>query len=461
MPISLGVIETKLNNGDFATLTELESYTKRMVDNFKRYYPKDSAMWSDSEKIRKAISNHMKHLNPAYKKDKNYTARPTSLPPSEPEDGDAEAVETSQVGADDGTKDEEGEEDADGDGDEEEDDEDDEDEEDEDDDEDDDEDEPIVLPKRRGPGRPPKNPEAHARKMAAKLAKQAKADSKYVKVKYKDLSFQQAQEKILEEIIRKRDPEEEDLRQFEVFITLPPKTLKDYYQIIEEPIALRRLQSMVRGGARDGAAGVSEFKSWAAFEDKVGLLWKNCRTYNDDGSAIFMLSEDLEKFFHAQLAEAKAHVSEPKTIRLKLKSGDSDAKTTTMIRVRSRVGSVGSPAPLTGRSAGSQPGESQGALPNQILQRTRSVSAASPSPSVANGKAEDSKAPSEQPVAAGGATPASSTAALPEVPPKPPKPYEPIWKLPHRQPGKLGMFSAPFMPHLVSVSLTKINVRRS
>jgi hypothetical protein len=453
MPISLETIEAKLENGDFANLTELESYTKRMVDNLKKYYPKDGTMWSDAEKIRKAISNHMKHLNPAYKRDKNYQARATSLPPSEPEEETAGA-QTGQADADGDDDDDdanaEGEEEAveaeeadgngDGDGggeeeEEEEDDEGDDDEDDEDEEEEDEDDEPIVLPKRRGPGRPPKNPEAHARKMAAKLAKQARADSKFAKAKYKDLGFQQAQEKILEEMIRSRDPEDPELRLFEVFINLPPKTLKDYYQIIDEPIALRSLQSMVRGGARGSSAGGTEFKTWAAFEEKVSLLWKNCRTYNDDASAIFSLSEDLEKFFYGQLADAKAHVSEPKTIRLKVKAGDSEAKPTTMIRVRSRMGSVGSPAPVTGQSSGSQRAESQGAPSKPHLDRTRSASAASPVPATANGKVEDGKVSSDH--GANDATPAASTPA-PTEPPKPPKPYEPIWKSAHRQPGKLG-----------------------
>jgi hypothetical protein len=67
------------------------------------------------------------------------------------------------------------------------------------------EEEPVlVIPKRRGPGRPPKNPVLHAQKMAAKAAMQGKADSQYQNVPYKGLNFQQAQEKIVEELLRKK-----------------------------------------------------------------------------------------------------------------------------------------------------------------------------------------------------------------------------------------------------------------
>lgn len=57
---------------------------------------------------------------------------------------------------------------------------------------------------RRGPGRPPKNPVAHAKKVASRPPA-GKADHHYENVPFKGLSFQQAQEKVIEEMIRKKD----------------------------------------------------------------------------------------------------------------------------------------------------------------------------------------------------------------------------------------------------------------
>lgn len=208
LPISLELIEDKLNAGEFATLTELESYCKRMVTNAKEYFPRNSQMYDDAERVRKALSNYMVKNNPAYQT-KGYTAVPTPLPPDDPDDGngndnaeeeeDAEGEEEEEQSdaepsdADDGD-------DVDGEGEPE-------DEEDDDEDEEDEEEEEVVIPKRRGPGRPPKNPVLHAKKMAAKAAKQEKADSQYDNVPYKGLNFQQAQEKLVEELIRKREEE--------------------------------------------------------------------------------------------------------------------------------------------------------------------------------------------------------------------------------------------------------------
>lgn len=39
---------------------------------------------------------------------------------------------------------------------------------------------------------------------------------------------------------------------------------------------------------------MTEFKSWAAFEDKAKLLWENAYYYNEDGSVIANIAKDLE-----------------------------------------------------------------------------------------------------------------------------------------------------------------------
>lgn len=207
LPISLYTIEEKLAAGEFATLTELESYVKRMVINAKEYYPRNSQVYEDAERIRKALSNYMVKTNPAYQT-KGYTAVPTPLPPDDTDktngekDVEVEEDEEEEVGEQSDANDDDDEVDGDGDHEDEE-----EDEEDEDEDGEDDSSQMLTIPKRRGPGRPPKNPALHAKKLAAKAARQEKADSQYENVPYKGLTFQQAQEKIAEELIRRREEE--------------------------------------------------------------------------------------------------------------------------------------------------------------------------------------------------------------------------------------------------------------
>lgn len=82
---------------------------------------------------------------------------------------------------------------------------------------------------------------------------------------------------------------------FEPFVSLPPRTLKDYYQIITHPVSLKGLQKRVRGNhGRNGLTGVSDFKSWNAFEEEVKYIWRNAWHYNEDGSEISLLAKELE-----------------------------------------------------------------------------------------------------------------------------------------------------------------------
>ena len=60
-------------------MTTLESDLKRMVANAKSYNETSSEIFSDAEKIRKVVSNYMPKENPAYK-DKDYVSFPTPIP---------------------------------------------------------------------------------------------------------------------------------------------------------------------------------------------------------------------------------------------------------------------------------------------------------------------------------------------------------------------------------------------
>lgn len=236
LPLSLELIEQKLKNGQYSNLSALESDFKRLVSNAKDINERTSVAFGDAERVRKAVSNLMTKHNPAYKRG-NYQAVPTPLPPTpEPDDvageddaegeeeeededvaakdvptqedevdgEDEEEVEIEEEVVEDEQEEEEAGEEA---GEEvEEDDEEDEDEEDEDGDEEDDDGEPdSPVRERRRPGRPPKNPAAHARKVAARGPTPGKADTHYENKGYKGLNFQQAQEKIVEELLRLKD----------------------------------------------------------------------------------------------------------------------------------------------------------------------------------------------------------------------------------------------------------------
>jgi hypothetical protein len=84
---------------------------------------------------------------------------------------------------------------------------------------------------------------------------------------------------------------------FEVFVNLPPRSLRDYYKHIAEPLSIKKLQKLVKGvHGRYEATGMSDFKSWNAFEEKASLLWKNAFYYNEEGSEIYELAKELKVF---------------------------------------------------------------------------------------------------------------------------------------------------------------------
>ncbi|KAI1077374.1 Bromodomain-containing protein [Whalleya microplaca] len=420
LPLSLELIERKLKNRQYSTLSTLESDFKRLVSNAKETNERSSVAFGDAERVRKAVSNLMVKFNPAYKSG-NYQAVATPLPPTpDPNDDndddgegeeDAEGEEDVDVPAapeapaDAEAEDEAEDEDAQGEDEEQiEDDEEDEDDNDDDDDDDDDGDSRRTgRRRRRGPGRPPKNPVAHARKVAARGPTPGKLDAHYENTPYKGLNFQQAQEKIVEDLIRKKD-EGDDYPYFEPFIFLPPRTLKDYYEIIAEPLSLKALQKQVRGQhGRSEATYVSDFKGWAAFEDQASLIWKNAYHYNEDGSEISLMAQELEQQFYEYLNEAKQHVPEPPQPKIKLKVSQNPETPAhpkkITIHVGGKASAAGSPAPATGQSVegdatrngtpvGRNPfGANPTANPINLSQlekaRSMSASAGPPSPSAA------------------------------------------------------------------------------
>ncbi|GJD02839.1 hypothetical protein ColKHC_11664 [Colletotrichum higginsianum] len=405
MPISLAMIEKKLDQGDFPTLTELESYCKRMVSNAKEFYPRGSQLFEDAERVRKALSNFMTKYNPAYARG-GYTAVPTPLPA----DGTADDVEED--------------------------------------------------------GEP------------ARTVTPSRPDCEYEGIPYKGLSFQAAQEKIVEEMIRsKEDGGQEPY--FEPFVNLPPRVLKDYYRIVKEPISLKKLQKSVKGvKGRNEATGTSEFKTWAAFEETASLLWKNAFFYNEEGSEIYELGQELEEFFKNELKQAKGAVQEPAQPKIKLKvqqpapEQPAPSSKRITIHVGGKSDSGESPAPPISQSAGHQVGD-HASIANGItrqsgtpavpaaMDRIHSVSVASPSPSIVNNvKREDAARPSPTvtpghtstpsafpPPATGSATNLSNATFQPigvaqhqpqtnGIQQQPQQQQKPLWDQTRRAPGK-------------------------
>lgn len=78
-------------------------------------------------------------------------------------------------------------------------------------------------------------------------------------------------------------------------MNLPEKTLKDYYQLIENPMSLKKMWRAIQGmQGRGGATGVSLYKSWATMEQEANLLWSNAQYYNEEGSEIYELAGELK-----------------------------------------------------------------------------------------------------------------------------------------------------------------------
>jgi hypothetical protein len=138
-----------------------------MIQNARDYNARGSEIFEDAERLRKALSNLMREHNPAYKLVPNYTAFPTPLPIEDEEASD------------------------------------DTDDDDEDAEEVDSNDEPTPN-LRRKPGRPPKNLQTQTQRSSATPAL---SDFQYAGVGFEGLTFQKAQEKLVEDVIREKEIE--------------------------------------------------------------------------------------------------------------------------------------------------------------------------------------------------------------------------------------------------------------
>lgn len=60
-------------------------------------------------------------------------------------------------------------------------------------------------------------------------------------------------------------------------------------------MSLKSVQKRTRGQhGRNPPTNVTDFKSWDAFEEEVSFIWRNARDYNEDGSDMYELANELE-----------------------------------------------------------------------------------------------------------------------------------------------------------------------
>ena len=263
-------------------MTTIESDLKRMISNAKSYNERNSEVFSDAEKVRKMVTNYMTKHNPAYRDGSGYTPFPTPIPGEEPNGVQKQEKREKQTTKQEPDRAIDADENSDLRG--------------------------AVGKTRRitihGPSVPSQ------RRASSTPAVQ---DAEGAGESFDGNTFQQAQEKILTELINLENEKYDDrifwdtfTNQLQIysqelisgpFINLPSRELRDYYRLIKHPVSLKSVQRLVLGiKGRDKPTGVSLFKSWQTLEDEMNYIWTNARTYNEDGSEIFELAGELQVY---------------------------------------------------------------------------------------------------------------------------------------------------------------------
>ncbi|KAF1817595.1 hypothetical protein P152DRAFT_454172 [Eremomyces bilateralis CBS 781.70] len=340
-------------------MTEFESDVKRMILNAKAFYHKASLQYADAERVRKTASNFMTRYNPAYRSG-NYVAQATPIPdsilaavnslgapqaPLTPTPTPSQAPQQQTVS-------------------------------------------PAPPKQTNGvksetpaetPAEVDETPDAdqtaaedmRTRSMSASRPEErAHERDASGKLNFAGMTFQRAQEMIMDEILHYEEPES-GLAIYTPFVNLPSRQLVDYYQLIKTPISLKGVQKKVKGiQGRTTATGKTLLPTWDAFETEMSHIWKNARAYNEDGSDLYNLAGELEKHFRGLLDEAKLQVEGP-SVKLKL---NAPAKTSLKLRLG---GAKASPGPRTKSETPGSSGEASKSAPqapavDPILERLQS-----------------------------------------------------------------------------------------
>jgi hypothetical protein len=215
MPISLNMIEKKLQSGEYPTMETLESDLKRLVQNAKEFNSTKSEVYEDAERIRKALSNFMPKHNPSYL-NPDYRAYPTPIPSDLLERDVSMAASTPGNNADRSSS--------------------------------------VAKSRRKSSAAP------------------TEGDEGTINVK------QTAMMDLLDRLMEQPDAVN--------FYEKPPKKdYPEYYKVIKRPIAILE----VRKGIEKG-----KITDWETFASEVGLIWTNAREFNEDGSEIYEMANELE-----------------------------------------------------------------------------------------------------------------------------------------------------------------------
>ena len=215
MPISLNMVEKKLQSGGYPTMETLESDLKRLVQNAKEFNSTKSEVYEDAERIRKALSNFMPKHNPAYL-DSSYRAYPTPIP-SELLDRDESMVAST-------------------------------------------------------PGVNGERSSSIAKSRRKSSAAPTEADEDHSNDK------QTAMIDLLDQLMEQPDAVN--------FYEKPPKRdYPDYYKVIKRPMAILDVRKSVEKG---------KIADWETFSAEMSLIWNNAKDYNEDGSEIYEMANELE-----------------------------------------------------------------------------------------------------------------------------------------------------------------------
>lgn len=85
---------------------------------------------------------------------------------------------------------------------------------------------------------------------------------------------------------------------FTPFVNLPSRRLEDYYRTIKHPVSLKGVQKRIKGiHGRAPPTGITDFKTWDAFEHEISFIWRNAKEFNQDGSEMYNLAGEFEVSF--------------------------------------------------------------------------------------------------------------------------------------------------------------------
>ena len=245
-----------------------------MISNAKSFNVKTSQIYSDAEKVRKLVSNFMTERNPAYR-NHNYQAVATPVPEgwqkrSEKVESTPKAEIEGDIKAEESLSD--------------------------------------SRSGRRSGRNPTQTPAAEEESRRASSTP-AIQDAEGAGEGFEGNTFQQAQDKIVTEMMNLTNKEYVYANLLHItlsldpshqlvsanFIHLPSRTLQDYYRLIKHPVSLKGLQKLVRGiKGHAPPLGTTLLKSWHAFEQEASYIWNNARDYNEDSSTIVEFAQELK-----------------------------------------------------------------------------------------------------------------------------------------------------------------------